>query len=96
MSLVLPSEIDVQKVIILWRAENFAVNNKNPTRMYNFRNFIGSKGLAQTKLCPIGFIEINGQQFDAVIRNGPKIEQGSEVEVIDAICSSLVVKELIK
>ncbi len=63
--------------------------------MFEFRSLIGSQGLAHTRLCPSGFIEIDGRLFDAVIRDSPKIERGSEVEVIDTVCFSLVVRILI-
>ena len=63
--------------------------------MFKLRSLIGSYGMAQTTLCPSGYIKINGQRFEAVIRDSPKVEQGKIVQVIDTVCFSLVVKVLI-
>jgi len=60
--------------------------------MYNFKSLVGCFGTTQTRLCPSGYIMINDTIYDAVIRNGSSIAEGQVVEVIDAVCFSLVVR----
>ena len=60
--------------------------------MMNVRNLVGSTGVTQTKLSPLGIIEIEGERFDAVVRNSPTILQGEEVVVTDVFCFFLIVR----
>lgn len=54
---------------------------------------LGKRGTAETDLRPGGYARVDGQRLDVVCNRG-YVEQGSEIEIVEARGNRLVVREI--
>jgi membrane-bound serine protease (ClpP class) len=63
------------------------------TDEYHRDRLVGKIGVARCDLLPSGDVQIDGRTYDAV-SNGPAIDRGQSVRVVDVNTQRLVVREL--
>ena len=54
---------------------------------------LGKRGKAETDLRPGGFVRVEGQRLDVVCNRG-YVEQGAEIEIVEARGNHIVVREI--